>query len=77
VIAQGRKTGGTLGDPQSDTVAIADEDVSRIACATRNRKDLKRLPKERMGRIGYFSAVTAGIIRVVERGIKEGFRSIT
>ena len=75
MITQGRKAGRTLGDPQGDAVAIAHEDVSGIACAARDRKNLKRLPEEWMGRIGYFSAVTASTIRVVEGGIKKGFRS--
>ena len=74
MITQGRKAGRTLGDPQGDAVAIAHEDVSGIACAARDRKNLKRLPEEWMGRIGYFSAVTASTIRVVEGGIKKGFR---
>lgn len=74
MIAQGRKAGGTLGDPQGDAVAIAHEDVSGIVCAARDRKDLKRLSEERMGRIGHFSAITASVVRVVERGIKKGFR---
>ena len=76
MIAQARKAGRTLGDPQGDAVAIAHEDVSGIACAARDRKNLKRLPEEWMGRIGYFSAVTASTIRVVEGGIKKGFRLI-
>jgi len=72
VAAQGQKVGGRTRKAQHDAVAIADENVTVwVACCGDN---LEMPAIKGMGRIGHFEVI-AGVIRVVEGGIKIGYRS--
>lgn len=75
-----RSTRGLTWKAQHDAIAIPHEEVSLAVVPARRRGQLKDSPVERMCRISHSDASTAvdstaGIVRVLEGSINNGYRS--
>jgi len=74
--SKGNLIGYPEGKTQVNGVSVANEYELSAVTRTRDRDDLKPLPEQRMGAIGYLDDLRLYVCRVVEGGIMRGFRSM-